>query len=190
MSGTQFIYDDDAVNAALARVSGADNAELMEEINAQMLYGVQRRFETETAPNGTKWLALKPATIKRRTKGRNNRGGSPAILRDSGLLYASLQQASDATSAIVGTNLAYAAIQQEGGVIQRYARSTTIRLRKVGGRTRFAKKTHKRAEDRRVTIGAYTMTIPARPYLGFSEADRAAMLEIAEAFYARKGFSA
>jgi phage virion morphogenesis protein len=182
MAGASFILDDASVDAALRRAAaaGANTAALMDAFASQMLYGVQRRFETETAPDGRPWTPLKPQTLRRRPKGRSNRGGTGAILRDTNLLYSSIAPTSTAVEAAVGTNLVYAAIHQLGGPIQRYARSTTIRLRKVGGRTRFAKRSHKKATERRVEIGEYSITIPARPYLGFSESDRIALLELAE----------
>jgi phage virion morphogenesis protein len=186
MAGTQFLYEDEAVAGALRRAAdaGANTADMMDEIAAAMLYGVQRRFETETAPDGSPWAALKPQTIRRRKKGRANRGAAASILRDTNLLYTSITPVADAVEAVVGTNLVYAAIHQNGGVIERLARSTTVRLRRVNKRTRFASKRVKSAKERWVTLPTYGLTIPARPFLGWSDTDRAAALAIAHDHFA------
>jgi phage gpG-like protein len=84
----------------------------------------------------------------------------------------------------VGSNRAYAAIHQLGGEIRKPASVGTVRLRKSKGRTLFAKKTHKRATEMTVRIGAHTIRIPARPYLGVSAADGAALADLAREFLA------
>lgn len=174
-----FAIEDATVNAALAEAgaSGSDTRPLMNSFASAMLTSVQRRFETESGPDGRSWTPLRPRTANARIGKR--RRGAQNMLRVRGQLYRSITAAADDTVAQVGTNTIYAGIHQGGGEITQYAQSRTIRLRKVKGRTRFAKKSHKRAEDRRITIAERTIRIPARPYLGFSDADRAELLAIA-----------
>ncbi len=100
------------------------------------------RFETETGPDGRKWQPSQRAIAD---------GG--LTLTDRGHLRQSITAASDASSAIVGTNLIYARIHQFGG-----------RIKAKPGRalnTPFGPR------------GAVTM--PARPFLGFSAGDVAAI---------------
>lgn len=180
MAGVRITIDDEAVNAALSRIeaAGRDTRPLMEAITGAMLFSVQRRFETETDPDGTPWAPLRPRTAARRIRGRPR--GTEHMLRVTNRLYSSITGEATDTQSTVGTNLAYAAAHQAGATIRRPARSATVRLRKVGGRTRFARRSHKRARDVDVTIGAHTIVIPARPYLGFSEDDRAEIGAIIE----------
>lgn len=181
MDGAQIIISDTEVNAGIDRVAaaGGDTGGLMEAIAGYMLFSVQRRFETETGPDGKAWTPLSPRTVSKRVSGKRRRG-SQNILRVKNRLYSSITGEAEATEARVGTNLIYAAIHQTGGTIDKPARNSSVRLRKVKGRTRFAKKAHKRARDVDVTIKAHTITIPARPYLGFSEADKTELLKITE----------
>lgn len=178
--------EDAEINAALTRVAkaGGDTSALMAEISGAMLFSVQRRFETETSPDGAAWPRHAPRTAKARQKrSRQNAPVTPKILRDSNRLYSSIISEASSDAAAVGTNLVYAAIHQKGGSITQYPQSRLVRFRKVGRQTRFAKKAHKRAYDRPVTYGERTIVIPARPYLGFSEEDRIEILSIAEAHF-------
>jgi phage virion morphogenesis protein len=95
-------------------------------------------FENETGPDGRKWQPSQRAIAD---------GG--LTLTDRGHLRQSITAASDATSAIAGTNLIYARIHQFGGRIQ--AKPGKALNTPFGPR------------------GAVTM--PARPFLGFSAGD-------------------
>lgn len=101
------------------------------------------RFKNEDAPDGTPWLPSQRAITD---------GGM--TLTDRGHLRDSIVAASDATSAIAGTNLIYAAIHQFGG---------TIRAKGAAGGG---------ARALRTPFGPRgSVTIPARPFLGFSPVD-------------------
>lgn len=190
MAGASIVIQDEEINAALARVkqAGGDTRDLNEAIAGHMLKSVQRRFEAETGPDGKAWRRLSPRTAARRRQGKRRAGkrrGHGHILRDRVRLYKSIVGEADSREARVGTNIVYAAIHQFGGAIKRPARQAKIRLRKVGGQTRFAASRHKRAADRDVTIPAHTIVMPARPYLGFSDDDRREILAIAETHFRR-----
>ena len=190
MTGVRITIDDAEVNAMLARVekAGVDTQPLMAEIAGAMLLSTQRRFETQTGPDGTPWRRLSPRTAARRLNRKGTRRGFDNILRVSNRLYDSVVGEASATEAAVGTNVIYAAIHQKGGAIDKPERSATV-IHAVKGRKgeerlgRFAKRGAKRAIERDVTIGAHTITIPARPYLGFSEEDREEIRMIAEDFF-------
>lgn len=76
----------------------------------------------------------------------------------------------------VGTSVAYAAIHQFGGTIQQAARGGTLRFQG----NRFAKQRRKdgtlvpptkKQRDKQVQFKARTITMPARPFLGFNDQD-------------------
>lgn len=174
MTGTSILIRDDATEALgrFMEVSGAPAA-MMRDIAGYMLFSTQRRFETETDPDGKKWEPLKRRTAAARI-GRRRRG-TDHILRVTTRLYQSLISASDATSAQVGTNLEYAAIHQFGGVIPVPERQGRVSFKAVRGKrgVRFVRPGTKGAEAREVTIRAHSIRIPARAYLGINDADRA-----------------
>lgn len=179
--------EDAQVNAALARVeaAGGDTLALMQEISGAMLFSVQRRFETETDPTGKPWKPHVPKTARARinNKRHGNQPVTPKLLRDSNRLYQSIVAEASDTTAATGTNLTYAGIHQHGGTITQYPQSRMVRFRKVGNQLRFARKAHKRVTEKPITFGQRTIVIPARPYLGFSEEDRAEILAITEAHF-------
>ena len=183
--------DDAEIATALRRLveTGADLRPAMTKIADTLFFSTQRRFETKSGPDGQPWTPFARSTLRRMPARRS----VPQLLRDSGRLYASLTTAVDAHSAeigpnityrtdVFGTNIVYANIHQFGGTIAMPARegSATFRLlvegaaRRAGSRLRFAKS----GERRRFQVPAYTIRIPARPYLGLSDADKADILSI------------
>lgn len=178
--GITLTLDDREVQADLAQlVRQADNpAAAMNAIGAYMLAATQHRFERETGPDGVKWARLSPRTAAKRI-GRARRGYEH-ILRVKARLYSSLSYEASADQVSIGTNLDYAAAHQLGATIQIPERQQEINLSVGKGRKRFVKASAKRRDTRNVTIGAHTITIPARPYLGADEADRAEIRAIVE----------
>lgn len=173
---------DDELAPVISRIgiALANPAELTSAFAAYLLFSTQRRFETETGPDGTKWQPLARRTTMKKVRGK--RRGSANILRVSTMLYRSIVSQSDATSAEVGSNLVYARVHQLGGEITHYARSQRVSLAKVRRRYRFVPHGRKGSVEKKVTIGEHSITIPARPYLGFSEQDRTRLVEIGHEF--------
>ncbi len=162
--------DDKDVRALLEKVKrrAEDPAPLMRQIAGIMADEVEENFEKEGRP---KWRPLRPSTIKARAR----KGHWPGkILQVSGKLAASITQKADATSAQVGTNRAYAAIQQFGGTINHSARERVLHFKQAvrgqvtfgrpGTGDKFAKKS-KAHYAMKVQGKAYQQTIPARPFL-------------------------
>ncbi len=154
---------------------------LMDAIGAQLVSSTLRRFMTQTGPDGKPWAPLAKSTLRRR-------GPNAKALMASGRLRHSITFRASSREVEVGSNLIYAALMQLGGTVDHYARGQTIRLRQVeierkdGTKAkvgRFAKAKHKSAEERRVEIGAYRVTVPGRPYLGLSAADQKAIARLA-----------
>lgn len=123
---------------AAAQRALVDFTPAMGTIADYMRSQVVLNFETETGPDGKKWQPSQRAIAD---------GG--LTLTDRGHLRQSITAASDATSAIVGTNIIYARIHQTGG--------------------RITAKPGKALNTPFGPRGAVTM--PARPFLGFSPAD-------------------
>lgn len=110
----------------------------MRAIADYMKGSTQFRFDDEEGPDGAKWKPSKAAVEEGRT-----------TLKASGDLYRSITALNDATTAIAGTDLIYAAIHQFGG---------TIRA--------------KNGKALRTPFGPRgSVTMPARPFLGFGPVD-------------------
>lgn len=105
--------DNAHVNATLERLAkaAAHPGPMMPLIAVIMHDAVMENFSQEGRP---KWLGLKPATIAQKRK--MGYGDKILIRRGGGqALYSSITMQSDDTSAVVGTNIKYAAIHQFGG---------------------------------------------------------------------------
>lgn len=122
---------------------------------------VQRGFEAETSPEGAPWRPLAKSTVRRR-------GSAHPILRVSGRMARTHLRA-DATGAVIGSNLAYAAVQQYGGEIKRAGGAVKLHFKTFKGGPRKGKtlfsKAGKATHGMRATVGAYGIRIPARPWL-------------------------
>jgi phage gpG-like protein len=146
---------------------GRDGSPAMRAISQVFATDTEANFASESGPLG-KWPALKNPTPRRK-------GGK--ILQDRGRLAASITPFHSADEAGIGTNVAYAAIHQNGGSIERAAYSMRVRHRTdaqgnlmrtqhfKGKGLVFAKDSHKRAVTRWFEVGEHTISIPARPYM-------------------------
>lgn len=83
---------------------------LMKNIAGIFAYSTEENFKKEGRPE--KWLNLAESTKKQRTKKRKWPG---QILQVEGKLAASINTFYDNDSAVIGSNLEYAAIHQLGG---------------------------------------------------------------------------
>ena len=83
---------------------------LMKNIAGIFAYSTEENFKEEGRPD--KWLDLAESTKKQRTKKRKWPG---QILQVEGKLAASINTFYDNDSAVIGSNLEYAAIHQLGG---------------------------------------------------------------------------
>ena len=163
-----FDLDDSALQAALARaINMIENPrDTLDEIGARLELSVARRFETETDPEGQPWLPSRRATKE---------GGQ--TLTDTARLRQSIARLASDTEVAVGTNVIYGAIHQFGGKIEQPARTQQILIDDDTGR--FV--SPGAAVEARVVdaeIPARTINIPARPFLGVSDADTTAINKI------------
>lgn len=151
----------DAIARALGRLRRvtADPTPTLRAIGAGLVETTQRRFESARDPEGRPWAPWSPAYAAVTT--------SRSILRsrrgNAGLMGSITFDVPDRRTVRVGSNKIYAAVHQFGATITpKRGRFLTFRL---GPRV----------------VRARRVTIPARPYLGFGEADRAIVLAVIRA---------
>lgn len=137
---------------------------------------IQDKFFQEGVP---RWRPLAPSTLKERKR----KGYTGKILQRTSALLSSIQPFSNNEEAGAGTNLKYAAVHEKGADIFHPARPSKVRLRTnaSGSLLRqkgynnlavFASKKHKRAVQKDITVKAYTVRIPPRPFISLNEADK------------------
>lgn len=153
------------------------------DVGELLLRSIKENFKAQKAPDGTPWTPLAPSTIKARRRGRKS---AVSILRDRGRLMGSINYAATNDSVTIGAVPDYAAIHQLGGVIEKPERKGKIyrKQEKDGSIGRRFVKRSKANLETEVTIPAHQVKIPARPYLGVSKADEAAIFEAAERWLA------
>ncbi len=103
--------------AELAQRAG-DLSPAMKDIGEYMLRKTRQRFDTQTAPDGTRWAPLAPSTVK--AKQRRQRTGKPyrtnaspeAILKDTFTLRDSITYVPGRSSVAIGTNIGYGVYHQ------------------------------------------------------------------------------
>lgn len=132
---------DKALGNAVKRIG--NTRALMASIGEALVSGVKTRFKKEEDPEGKKWEPSARALAE----------GGKTLTKDAHLRD-SIDYAATPTRVMVGSNLPYARIHQYGGTI-RPKKAKALRFRGPGGEMIMAKQ----------------VTIPARPYLGVSEAD-------------------
>lgn len=182
MTGARITIDvDDApVLAILGQLSAlmTDLTPVMQDIGAGMVSRIEiDRFEQGRGPGGVPWRPSQRAV----SEGRKT-------LIDRGRLRDSVTFNATPRSVEVGTNVEYSAIHQFGGEINIGASRREVAFRRVKGtnaagetfsRSLFARmkdgekgKAHKRVTTRAVDFPARSLSMPARPFLGFDDADR------------------
>lgn len=179
--GIRVTVSDQPVLAALDRLEAAtvNRADAEHAIGAYLVNSTQRRFERETAPDGTPWQRLSPRTANRRIG--NRRRGYDNKLRVTRRLEQSIVYSVDAHEISWGSNVVYAAIQHLGGEIEQAERQQTIYQNYDAKTDTFdARFRSKRRSNfaRDVNVKAHTITIPGRPYLGLDDDDRTEILAI------------
>jgi phage gpG-like protein len=167
----QVTIDDSPFRAALLRLQDFGDSGMLPAltaIGAAMVTSTKLRFTRGVGPDGAPW---KPSQRAKRE------GGKTLIL--SGRLWQSVAYNATASFVEWGTNVLYASIHQFGGTIRRQPHAHTIyrHVGKDGIEPGFVKKKRSNfAQD--VAIKAYNVLMPARPYLGIDQADKAEALDI------------
>lgn len=176
MAGTHITatVDDKDVRATLAELARPETQSLLPRLGEYLQTSTEDRFKTQTGPDGTAWTPLKRRYAKRK------KYNADKILTLRGYLRGGIRYQLDGPDAVqVGTNTKYAAIHQFGGDIDMPERAATVRYRSTAGKILFVNKRKKKnVTVKNVTIGAHQVKIPARPFLGISDADDARITEI------------
>lgn len=171
-SSIHFKLDDKAFRSSVDALGGVLRTGVIRSIGVALLAETERRFDTGHDPSGQRWRGLLPAyaAIKR----------GNLILVASGTLRRSLTMQTSGNQVTVGSIMRYAAVHQFGATIKPVsAKALTFRLgfAKVGPRggkgTGF------------FLVHAKSVTIPARPYLGFGPDDQRAVMETLSGFINR-----
>lgn len=194
MSGIslQFELRDEAARRYLqGMIDRMDNRRrLLKSIGDRLLNSTSLNFREERGPDGRPWTPLAARTVKARIRKDQTpltilRSNSKGRIGSS--LAGSINRVYDNDEVRVGSAKETAAIHQLGGTISKPARTAKIyRMKDEDGRVgrRFVKK-EKANHVTEVTIPAHSITIPARPFLGVSEADQQGIIEDAEDWLSR-----
>lgn len=153
---------------------------MLGDMGEYLLSSTRERAARQVSPDGTPWQALSPRYRRAKEKARP---GLPMLKYDWHMLGDRFSwQVDEAAGALyVGTAAPYGAAQQFGHVYQRAARSQELYFKMKGNAVapRFVKR--KKANfAQTVNIAAHQVTLPARPWLGLSDADEGELLRIAE----------
>lgn len=178
MAGATLEFDAVAALAVVneAAAAMADPKPMLRDIGEFLLIAHDQRFASQASPDGTPWKALSPAYLKRKKKNQDK------ILVLDGFLKNTLRYQVSDNQLLFGTNRIYGAMMHFGGSIDVAARSQQAYFRQDGktsevGNLFVSKRKSNFAQW--VTIGAYTIQIPARPWLGISDDDNYAIAGIA-----------
>lgn len=159
--------DDQAVQRALQRLrERVGNLQpVLKDVGEDIVQRTKARFGTSTGPDGQRWRPKKKAD------------GRPTLIGETGNLSRQIVWRVSGNALLVQATMKYAAIHQFGGTIQRQggdvavrhrtnARGELLRTEGFGGKGLiFAKKSHKRAQERVFKVQDYLIKMPARPFL-------------------------
>ena len=172
MAGVAIHFDLQGLKAVQARLDrlgelGATELRpLLEEIGETVASQTKQRFDDQTAPDGTAWAPSQRAT-----------DDDGQILVDKGILKNAIGYQVGSGQVQIGTNVVYGAVHQLGSAdepvkVPAHQRRIT---QAFGRELRFPVW---------VDVGAYSFVqnIPARPYLGLSDADEAEIGQVVDDF--------
>ena len=185
MAGAQNVIDvtvDDAeLKAALKELAAKlnDLTPFFKDVGETLLNSTRERFRSQTDPEGRAWkdyAPLSPAYAARKPRNKDK------ILTLWGHLRGTLAKQADKDSLRIGSPLVYAATHQFGatkGSFGTVAARVNAYTRRGKSGAAFTVRAHTR--QMRVPWG----DIPARPFLGLSEDDRADLLDALAEYLAR-----
>jgi phage virion morphogenesis protein len=173
MAGGRISVDFDGIQAlsGLRRLQEGmeQTAPLMAQISEYLWRSTRDRFKTQTGPDDKAWKTLQPRYKEGKPKAQRER-----ILTLMGYLRERIVKDSDARSATVGSDRVYAAIHQFGGRTSPHV--IAPRYKKALAFNGVVRK----------SVQHPGSNIPARPFLGLSDADRKEIGEITLDFLQRR----
>lgn len=168
--------------AAVVAIQGAADAlanpePLLRDIGEYLLVAHEARWDKQMSPDGTPWQALSPRYAKEKAK---ERPGAKLLVYDN-LLRGTLRYQVQNGELAFGTDRPYGAIQHFGGVIDMPARSQQAYFHATKDEVLplFVSK-RKSNFAQWVTLPAYKIEIPARPWLGVSATDNEEIVAITQ----------
>lgn len=179
MAGATLEFDGTGALAIIneAAAATANPQQMLRDMGEYLAFqALPKRFESQSAPDGTPWQALSPSYLRRKKKNQNK------ILVLNGYLSNGMRFQVDGGDLLVGTNMIYGAMHHFGGQIDVEARQSEVYFRQnkktgeVGNQFVHKKRSN---FSQQVSIGAYKITIPARPWLGTTDADNFELINIA-----------
>ena len=172
MSGIALTYDlsgVDRIAERIGKITGIDRRDLLDVVGATVESQTRRRLsEEKTAPDGTPWKALSEAY-------KNRKKGSGGILEAGGGLIDSMDHEVSEDAVEIGSNLIYSRIHQLGSSGEPVTVPAHVRvIKKAFGQ--------KLAFPVAVNVGSYAFVqnIPARPYLGVSDANETEIIRVVD----------
>lgn len=145
--GVKIEVDDAGAKAALRRLAdaGGDLKPALQAMGAELLKNTQLRFQAQRSPTGVPWKKVKYEPGK----------GTILHRTAGGLFDTTIFRVTRNNTVEVGTNKVYGPVHQFGATILPKTKKR-LKFRIPGGGFRSASK----------------VTIPARPFLGFTDDDR------------------
>lgn len=168
-----------ALKRAILKLQGEGRALMLEGMGNALKNSTRERAARQIDPDGNKWRALTPAYARWKQK---KKPGAPMLKFDEHMLGDRLSHQVDGADLLVGTSAVYGARHQFGGTSTHPAsrRKLTFGKNKSNGMKVFARAGSKNADHEKwATVKQYTVTLPARPWLGVSQDDEKALLDIA-----------
>ena len=165
--------EDDAVRDALSRLlrTGHDLAPALRTIGEHLLNTTRQRFTDQTDPQGRPWAPLSETTRSRKKRNIDK------ILTEQGYLRGNLHYRTGSDYVETGSPSVYANTHQFGAAKGRFGSFSVIAKAIRGKDTRL---------QSRPTVALPWGDIPARPFLGLSEEDRAEIVDTINEFIARQ----
>lgn len=160
--------DDAEINRKLGLLVDAmdDMTPVMQEIGEYGVASTRDRFGTGLAPDGIPWAPKSETTIET-YKRRGDRVDYRPLFGPSGRLSTEISYVAQPMSVEWGSSLIYAAAMQFGAAQGQF-----------GARTGRTKPSEKRQKSQDYFFPIPWGNIPARPFLGLSDADRSAIIDI------------
>ncbi|MGB3393242.1 MAG: phage virion morphogenesis protein [Stenotrophomonas sp.] len=168
-----------ALKRLLGKLRGDDQEMMFAQMGEYMMGSTRERAAREESPDGSRWRPLSPGYAKWKAK---KRPGVPMAKFDFHMLGDQFAYQVDAQGLLLGTNAPYGAIYQFGGTTHHAAHSRKLAFGKdrANGMKTFAKAGSKDVDHEKwATVDAYDVTLPARPWLGVSNADEEELQAIA-----------
>ena len=168
-----------ALKRAILKLQGDGRALMLGQIGETLMRSTRDRGARQIDPDGNKWRPLSPGYKRWKDK---KRPGVPILKFDFHMLGDQLSYQVDPDGLLLGTNAPYGARHQFGGASTHAAHSRKLAFGKnrPNGMKVFARAGSASVDHEKwATVKQYTVTLPARPWLGVSQDDEKALLDIA-----------